>query len=187
MVDDSFYLEALLNNDVEVIKTIYKNNFFKIKSFVLSNKGQQQDAEDIFQNALMQLAVRYDKEKFVITSSFEAYLFTVCKNLWRRELNKTKIRVTKYETLQPEAKHEDIAASVLEQERWELFTEKLEEISGRCKELLKSYFSKMSYADIVKKFNYSSETVARQSVFKCKTRLKELVKKDKRFNLLKNL
>ena len=37
---------------------------------------------------------------------------------------------------------------------------------------------------MVEQFGYNSETVARQRVFKCKTKLKELVRKDKRFSTL---
>ena len=84
------FLYALVKGDSSEIKIIYKKCFPMVRKFILQNKGNKQDAEDIFQMALLQLAVRYKKEKFTIHSSFEAYLFTVCKNLWRRELNKSK-------------------------------------------------------------------------------------------------
>ena len=187
MTDNSFFLEALINNNSKVISGIYKTNFFKVRTFVIKNKGQQQDAEDIFQKALLQLAIRYKKEKFVISTSFEAYLYTVCKNLWRRELNKSKIKVTNSEFVEPKGDNEDIALAVLEQKRWELFTESLSLISENCQQILKSYFSKTSYADMVVKFKYNSETVVRQRVFKCKNKLKELVRKDQRFNSLIDL
>jgi RNA polymerase sigma factor (sigma-70 family) len=187
LTDNSYYLKALLNNDTKIIKAIYKDNFYKVKSFILKNKGQQQDAEDIFQKALLQLAVRYKKEQFVINTSFEAYLFTVCKNLWRRELNKTKIKVTKDAIIELKDDNQDIALAVLEQKRWELFTESLELISENCKQILKLYFAKTSYAEMMNKFSYNSETVVRQRVFKCKNSLKQLVKKDKRFKNLTEL
>ena len=187
MTDNSFYLKALLNNNTEVIISIYKDNFYKVKSFVIKNRGQKQDAEDIFQKALLQLAVRYKKEEFVIKTSFEAYLFTVCKNLWRRELNKSKIKVTSDGFFELKDNNEDIALATLEQKRWELFTESLELISDNCKQVLKLFFEKVSYAKIVETFKYNSETVARQRVFKCKGKLRELVKKDKRFKSLMEL
>ena len=187
MTDNSFYLKALLNNNVKIINTIYKDNFYKVKSFILKNKGQQEDAEDIFQKALLQLAIRYKKEKFVIKTSFEAYLFTVCKNLWRRELNKSKGQVTNYNLIELKDESDDIALAILEQKRWELFTESLELVSDNCKQILKLFFAKVSYAKMVEVFNYNSETVARQRVFKCKNSLKERVKKDIRFKGLTGL
>ncbi|WP_179020841.1 RNA polymerase sigma factor [Winogradskyella forsetii] len=187
MTDNSFYLQALLNSNTQIIKAIYKDNFYKVKSFILKNKGQQQDAEDVFQKALLQLAVRYKKEKFVIKTSFEAYLFTVCKNIWRRELNKSKVQVTNDGILELKDENEDIALAVLEQKRWELFTESLELISKNCKEVLKMFFAKVSYAKMVDTLDYNSETVARQRVFKCKKKLKELIRNDKRFKALREL
>ena len=187
MTDNSFYLKALLNSESKTIDKIYRNNYYKVKSFVISNNGRHEDAEDIFQKALLQLAVRYKKEKFVIKTSFEAYLFTVCKNLWRRELNKTKIKVTKDAIIELKDDNQDIALAVLEQKRWELFTESLDLISENCKQILKLYFAKISYAEMMQKFNYNSETVVRQRVFKCKNSLKQIVKKDKRFKNLTEL
>ncbi|WP_298903688.1 sigma-70 family RNA polymerase sigma factor [uncultured Psychroserpens sp.] len=187
MKTPDYYLNGLINNNEAVVAQIYQKMFSQVLSFVASNKGQRTDAEDVFQKALLQLAVRYKKEKFVIQSTFEAYFFTVCKNLWRRELNKSKIWVTKHEIVELRDDNEDIAMAVLEQKRWELYTESLELISEKCKQILKHYFSKVSYEDMVIKFSYSSETVARQSVFKCKNRLKTFIKKDKRFSLLSKL
>lgn len=187
MSDNSFYLEALVSNNTKVVKEIYVSNFFKIKAFVLKNNGQQQDAEDVFQKALLQLAVRYKKERFLITSSFEAYLFTVCKNLWRRELNKSKIKVTNNEFIEPKDENKDVALAILEQRRWELFTESLELISDNCRQILKQFFAKVSYAKMVETFGYNSETVVRQRVFKCKNKLKEIVQKDARFKVLTSL
>ena len=100
MFDKENYLKGLSSGDVTIIKKIYNDNYTKVKAFVLQNKGQAQDAEDVFQKALLQLTVRYKKEPFEIHSSFEAYLFTVCKNLWRRELNKSKNRVTIHDSIE---------------------------------------------------------------------------------------
>lgn len=187
MPENTVYLTALLNNDSKVITEIYATIFPKVKKFVLQNKGQQVDAEDIFQKALLQMAVRYRREPFEIKSSFEAYLFTACKNLWRRELNKTKTRVTEDGVVELKSEEGDLALATLEQERWELFTEKLELISENCRKVLQLFFAKVSYSEIVKRLGYNSETVARQRVFKCKTKLMQTITSDKRYNSLKEL
>ncbi len=71
------YLEALLKGDSKEIKVLYTKTFPLVKKFVLQNKGTITDAKDVFQKALLQIAVRYKKEELTIKSSFEAYLFTV--------------------------------------------------------------------------------------------------------------
>lgn len=187
MIDNTIYLTALLENDSKVIGIMYAKIFPKVAKFVLQNRGQRVDAEDIFQKALLQIAVRYRKESFEITSSFEAYLFTACKNLWRRELNRSKTRVTDDGIMELRSEEQDMALATLEQERWELFTEKLGTISENCKKILTMFFAKVSYEVIVQKLGYNSETVARQRVFKCKSKLIETVKNDNRYDSLKEL
>jgi len=180
----NYFIEGLVAKNEKVISTIYTLLFPKVLRFVVNNKGQQSDAEDIFQNALLQLSVRYKKEPFEIKTSFEAYLFTVCKNLWRRELNKSKKWVTNDMVIQLQSKEQELAVETLEQERWELFAEHLKTISENCRKVLQMYFNKVAYSEIVKKMGYNSETVVRQRVFKCKTKLTTLIKKDKRYKSL---
>ncbi|CAL2101327.1 Sigma-70 family RNA polymerase sigma factor [Tenacibaculum sp. 190130A14a] len=180
-----FFLKALVKEDKRTILTIYKNNLPKVKKFVLHNNGNIEDAEDVFQKALLQIAMRYKKEKFCITTSFDAYLFTVCKNLWRRELNKHKNKVTNSEVVELANEERDSSLALVEQKRQELFIEKMNEISENCRKILFMFFAKTSYAEIVASTEYNSETVVRQRVFKCKKKLTEIIKADKRYNSLR--
>ncbi|WP_299255110.1 sigma-70 family RNA polymerase sigma factor [uncultured Aquimarina sp.] len=184
MKNNEYFIDGILQSDEKVITDIYTNFFPKCLKFVLHNKGQQMDAEDIFQKVLMQISARIRCRALkTINSTFEAYMFTACKNLWRRELNKRK-RVTNTEVKELVSEESDMAYALLEQERWELFKEKLEKLSDNCKEVLMLFLKKVSYADIVVQLSYSSETVARQRVFKCKAKLIKNVKSDERFKNL---
>ena len=181
------YLESLIKGDSTKIQDIYEKSFPAVRNFVLNNKGTAEDAEDIFQKALLQIAVRYQREPFEIRTEFHIYLFAVCKNLWRREINKSKNRVTNDDFGNLYTDEQESALALVEQKRYELFKEKLNLISENCKKILALYFAKTSYADIVKAGGYNSETVARQRVFKCKKKLTDLIKEDDRFNNLKDL
>ncbi len=183
--DNTQYLTSLVNGDSKLLDLLYKRVFPKVISFIRKNKGQLQDAEDIFQKALLQITVRYKREPFTINSSFEAYLFTACKNLWRRELNKSKLRVTNDKVVELYNADTDLAVSIVEQKRWELFKEKIEQLSLNCQKILSLFFKITPYKEIAKEMEYSSELVVRQRVFKCKTKLTTLIKNDSRFKSLK--
>lgn len=180
------YLDGLRTGDEKIIKAIYRSMFPKVRHFVLKNEGEQQDAEEVFQNALYQLSIRLKLSDIEIKLSFEAYLFTVCKNLWRKELNSKKRWVRNEEVIALKSEENYHSEAIINQERWDLFEEKLELLSPNCKELLKDYFKKVSYDLIVKKFNYASENVAFQRIFKCKKRLGDLIKKDGNYEKLKS-
>ena len=186
MIDNDYYVNGILISDEKVVSKIYQLFFPKRLHFVLQNKGQQADAEDIFQKALMQISARVKRRELTeINSTFEGYIFTACKNLWRRELNKRK-RVTNHETVELVSEETDMAKALLEQERWELFKEKLEELSDNCKQIIKMFLEKKSYSEIMNKLSYSSETVVRQRVFKCKSKLIKIIRSDDRFHKLGN-
>jgi len=72
MKDNFNHLNALLQGSSKDIRIIYEKSFPMVKRFILQNKGQQKDAEDIFQMALLQMVVRYKKEKFEIKTNFDA-------------------------------------------------------------------------------------------------------------------
>ena len=187
MISSEEYLDALLNNDRKLLLNVYREFLPAVEKFVLNNSGTIDDAHDTFQKALFQLAVRYKNERFEVKGAFGPYLFAVCKNLWLRQINKSKNRVTDFEFGNYYDEDTDQALALLEQKRHELFLEKLNQISENCRSILALYFSKVPYPEIMVKLAYNSETVVRQRVFKCKKKLKELVRKDKRYNALREI
>lgn len=177
------YMNGLLNNDRFVIASIYDAFFPKIKSFILNNKGGEEDVQDVFHDALMYLIVKH-KEKPLQIRSFEAYFFTICKNIWRRTLKNKKTRVMNDNTLHYIDEDADFGLFVLEQDRLEMYQEKFQLLSSNCKEILSSYFNGMSYEDILNELAYTSINTVRQRVFKCKAKIIQLIKEDRRYRKL---
>ncbi len=175
------YINALIKGDDKVIKKIYSKLYPKIKFYILANRGKQEDALDVFHDALMYIIVRH-KEKKITILSFEPYFFTICKNLWKKTL---KNRVIKADVVTLESKETDLSLFILEQQCFDFYIEKFGLMSINCKEILSSYFNGLSYKDILKENNYTSINTVRQRVFKCRKKLIALIKKDKRFQKIK--
>ncbi|MBQ4822809.1 sigma-70 family RNA polymerase sigma factor [Aquimarina sp. MMG016] len=180
-------LQKLANGDRKTIQEIYSSVFPKVLGYVSKNNGEKEDAEDIFQKVLLQIIARYKVKAFKIDSSLEGYVFSASRNLWRRELNKQKRIVTNDKVLEHSKESEDMTMAILEQEKWELFQEKLTELSDNCKQLLQLFFQKVPYKDIVEKLGYNTDNVVRQRVFNCKSQLTKLIKNDSRYNQIKEL
>ena len=183
MNDSQKYMAALSEGNNAVILEIYQHFFPKIKSFVFNNKGNEDDAKDIFHDALIYLMVKH-KESPLQIASFEAYFFTICKNQWRSKLKKRKIRVMPEEIVYLKEREIDQASFILEQRRLEFYQEKFQLLSTNCKEVLANYFNGMSYDEILKDLAYSSINTVRQRVFKCRSKLAQLIKGDKRYHTL---
>lgn len=180
-------LYKLAAGDRHIIKELYQKVFPKIKSFVLKNSGGVADAEDVFRKALMQLIARFKVKPFTIESSFEAYIYGVCRNLWLRELNKQKRMVTNDNVIELNREDEDMTMATLEQEKWELFQEKLSAISDNCKKILQLFFKKTPRKEIASQLGYNSDNVVRQRIFNCKSQLTKAIQKDARYHQFKEL
>ncbi len=176
------FIKGFLGGESDILRKIYIESFPIVLRYIVKRNGSKVEAEDIFQNALVTLFVKL-KNKELQVQSFEKYLFTICKNLWRKECSKK--RVTNVDTIPLVDESVDLAKFSIEQHQWELYQEKLKELTENCKTLLGMILKKTAYKDIVVFFNYASETVARQRVFKCKSRLIQLIKKDPRYLRLK--
>ena len=90
MTQDNRYIDALRTKDANTIKEIYTTYFPKIRKYVVSNAGNEPEASDIFQEAMVILFQQVTEEGLEIKSSFYNYLFTICRNLWMRKLSKLK-------------------------------------------------------------------------------------------------
>lgn len=179
------FIEGLRDGDEKIIYNIYQDFFPKIKHFIVKNEGSHQESEEVFQMALFQLISRLRVSEIEITSSFEGYFFTVCKNLWRRELNFKKRWVRNENLITLTSEEDNVTEAIIYQERWDLFENNIAKLSDNCRKLLRDHFDKVSYSEIVKKFNYANENVAFQRMFKCKKKLTDLIKKDKNYLKLK--
>ncbi|WP_075340746.1 RNA polymerase sigma factor [Tenacibaculum agarivorans] len=178
-------IKEIASGNRRIIDELYLNVFPKIKSYVLKNNGHIEDAEDVFQKVLIQVIARYNTKPFVIQSSIEGFLYIAGTNLWKRELNKRKKRVTNSTVVELVSDDDDLVLSTLEQEKWELFQEKLSTISENCKTLLKFFFKKTPYKDIAVHLGYKSDNVVRQRIFNCKSQLTKAIRNDIRYNELK--
>jgi DNA-directed RNA polymerase specialized sigma24 family protein len=58
---------------------LYKDNFYKISSFVKNNNGNEANAEDLFQDAMMVLLEKLRQDQFQLTASIDTYCFVILK------------------------------------------------------------------------------------------------------------
>ncbi|MDQ7950140.1 MAG: sigma-70 family RNA polymerase sigma factor [Pedobacter sp.] len=138
---DQRYLKALINNDATLIKEIYQKTAGKIRSFVLSNNGNADDAQDIFQEALVDIYRQAKYKDLQLTCPFEPFLLLVCKRKWLNEIKKRSIlQVTNGDDNLlhvGEDTFEQAEQLLAQQEQSRIFLAALSKLGGRCQEIIK--------------------------------------------------
>jgi RNA polymerase sigma factor (sigma-70 family) len=183
MTENEDRIRKFLHGDAAFLKRLYAKNYYGVEAYILKNSGTKEEAKDIFQHGMLVLYTLLKKEKIQI-SSFDNYLFSVCKNLWIKQSSQNNVTKPHFDTLADEPV--DLASFHIEQLQWNLYKEKFALLKELCKSILKMTLAKVSYTEISKKLKFASENAARQQVFRCKTKLFKMIQSDPRFKKLKN-
>jgi RNA polymerase sigma factor (sigma-70 family) len=137
---------------------------------VLKNSGSEDEAKDIFQDALVVFWEKVNADKLVLTSKISTYLYSVCLNLWRKELDR-KGRQSGEMADVPDFIDPD------RQERIDVINRCINSLGESCRQILKYYyFDKLSMSDIAEKMGFANADTAKTKKYKCKQELDNKVK-----------
>jgi len=85
-------IEGIQNRDTNVLDYVYENFFYQIKVFISKNSGSDEDAQDIYQDAILVIYQKIMRENLTLNSSFSTYLYSVCRLLWLKQLEQKKLK-----------------------------------------------------------------------------------------------
>lgn len=170
-MNDQMILELIRTDQNDrALGELYRH-FPMVRKLVRSNGGDRQDAEDVFQEALIILIRKVKGSEFRLTAQLSTYLYSVCKYVWKDELKKRqRVIPADLETGLPEIEDES---------RARLAEKVISELKDRCRELLLLFYEgRLKLKEIASRMGYSSENTAKNQKYKCleaaRDRLKEL-------------
>jgi len=182
-------LEGIRLHDSDTLEYIYKKFYPSVKAFVNNNSGNDDDARDVFQEAIVVIFRKVNDESFAITCSFKTYVYAIVKNLWLKELEKRK---TSGVTLKTEGDFEVAEETPIDgsfgdpkSERYKLYQKHFLTLSEDCQKVLRLFFAKQSLKEISQIMGFGSEKYAKKRKFQCKEILIKRIKNDPEFNKIK--
>lgn len=169
-------LKGLAANDTDAIETIYRDNYSAIKVFVIKNNGYPDDARDIFQEAMIVLFEKAKSDSFVLTCRLQTYLYSVCRRLWLKKLQKQSRFNPSVELIQEIVPVEDeLELHEQKEADFKLMENALQKVGEPCKSLLEAfYIEKKSMPEIAESFRYTNAENAKTQKYKCLVRLKKI-------------
>ncbi len=177
-MDDNQIVELIRDNKPDKAFSSLYNYFPVIKKMVLANGGKPEDAEDIYQEALIIFYKKVKEPDFKLTSSINTYVYSICRFMWKDQLKKQQKQ--SFTELEKDLVAEAEFIPAIESENQFLLAEKvISELGERCKEILiRFYFHSKSLREIASKMGYNSENTAKNQKYKCleaaKSKLKML-------------
>jgi RNA polymerase sigma factor (sigma-70 family) len=185
-LEESNYLSAIVSGDRATITRMYTALFPYIRRLVKDYGGSEDDAKDLFQDAVIVLYEKAQKPDFQLTSKFSTLFYGVCRNLWRsRQQKKSASEIT----IPEDAKYiadDSAEIDVLQVDRNKLFYRALRQLGADCQKLLQLFFQKQTMEEIAREMGFASDGYARVRKSQCKDRLVSLIKNDPEFGELQN-
>ena len=175
-------LQGLKDRDVKIIDFIYDNFFNQIKVFITKNHGTEEDAVDIYQDALLVIYQKQQKEILTLSCSFSTYLYSVCRLLWITQFEQKQQH--QFNTIDTEIFIE-LDNSYIEifelNKRYKLYQDHFNKLSFSCRKVLELFLTGVPLKEIVLILNFKNEESARKRKHQCKEKLVKSIKSDPEF------
>lgn len=162
--------ERICGGDEKALEFVYKKYYRMMTKLVITNSGTEEEARDIYQDALVVFWQKATSGKLVLTSKISTYVYSICQNLWRKELDRKK-------RLSNEEKDAIVVQDTETEERQRIIAQCLDQLGDTCKKVLTYYyFEEMSMQDIAEKLGFANTDTAKTKKYKCKKKLDDLVR-----------
>ncbi|MDN5200703.1 sigma-70 family RNA polymerase sigma factor [Fulvivirgaceae bacterium BMA10] len=178
--------DGIKHRDRVVLRSIYDSYFPMIMDLILKNSGNQEDARDIFHDALTVIFEKINKEQLSISSSFKTYFYAICKNLWLMSLRKKKT-AQKINDLNPnmEDSIEINEQDLLYHQRYKLYMKHFDKMGEDCKKILKLFLQGESLKNIAVEMGFT-DSYAKKRKHTCQKQLILAIEGDGSFNELRS-
>jgi RNA polymerase sigma factor (sigma-70 family) len=169
-MDEKEVFERIKNGDEKALEVIYKKYYRMMTKLVVTNSGTEEEARDVYQDALVVFWQKARSGNLVMTAKISTYIYSICQNLWRKELDRKK-RLTN------EEKDGSQTMDLESPEREKIIAKCLDQLGETCRKVLMYYyFDEMSMQEIAEKLGFANTDTAKTKKYKCKQKLDELVK-----------
>jgi len=160
----------------QALAYLYKQAQPKVKSFILKNNGNEQDVDDVFHDGLIAFYHLARQEKLALDTNVEAYLYTICRNMWRKKLTKGPRHQSLNETYDTITTNEIPSDDLLNGERNLLLEKVMLKLCEDCRKLLHLYYYEgLRMKEIVEQTNLSNAQVVRNKKASCMKKLRAIV------------
>lgn len=160
------------------IRFLYREHFELLSRYILNNSGNDQDAQDIFQDVIVAFVNLVQAGKFRGESTIRTFLFSLNKNIWLNELKRKGRALAREEKYEKQNLNDEITpdmAMELQQTK-EGLMEVIDQLGENCKKiLLLFYFENRSMKEIVAQLPYENEQVVRNKKSKCLKKLEQII------------
>jgi RNA polymerase sigma factor (sigma-70 family) len=169
---ESKILHLIRNGDEKGLVMVFEDTRSMAVSYVKRNSGNEADAEEVLQEAVVILWEKVRGGSFEAQSKLSTFLMGVIKNLWARRLARRKRETPLPDEFDPPATEESPLDGLIREEQIEMMREAMSRITELCRNiLLMFYWEEKSMEEIASNLGLANAETAKSKKYQCRKSL----------------
>ncbi|MDE3058778.1 MAG: sigma-70 family RNA polymerase sigma factor [Bacteroidota bacterium] len=177
---DSKIIDLIRRGDEEALVQLYQANRRSVTSFIVRNKGTEEDAKDMLQDSVIILWERIRSGRFEYRAKLSTFILGTVKNLWLRRLARQRREMPS--EIDPETTSSDRTSALddlIESEKAEQISRALKKIGQPCRQILVLfYWEELSMNEIAAKLGFANAETVKSKKYQCKKLLEQMLEKN---------
>jgi RNA polymerase sigma factor (sigma-70 family) len=176
-------IEGIRCRDKDVLKYVYKQYFPMVRYFIIRNHGSEEDAEDIFQEAVVAVYERVRKKNLTLDCAFKTYFYSVVRHMWLQYLDRNKIHyefseMDEFLMLEDKELYDDF------QNKKVIFQRHFLDLTELCRKILLMFVERTPFEEIAVTLGYKGRQYAIKRKYECMKSLINRVVNDPEYKRL---
>lgn len=185
-------LRKFADKDHRVLELVYKENYPSVLHYILKNSGDENDAKDIFQEALLATWLNVAEGRFTSQSgsSLGGYIFQIARFKWLDKLKSTShrsvMRIVSNDIPHTAESDTEMELRHIQEARIAEMEVMYQNLGEKCKAILsRFYYEKKSLTEIGAELDCDPDTL-RTLKYRCMMQLRKMADVKKADNLKQN-
>jgi RNA polymerase sigma factor (sigma-70 family) len=173
---DELIVSELRKENNTVLRELYRTHYPMILNLVCTNSGTEQEAKDVYQEALIAFYEKVQLPEFMLTCQIKTYIYAVCRRIWLKRLSDKRRFRTSIDVGEsfPEIEQEMDRIDDMES-KFQMISKSLDGLGEPCRSIIEEfYIHDLSMEAIRDRHGYTSAENAKNQKYKCLKRLKKL-------------
>jgi RNA polymerase sigma factor (sigma-70 family) len=154
-----------------------------VRYFIIRNQGSEEDAEDIFQEAMVAVCQRVRRRNLELDCAFRTYFYSVVRHMWLQYLERNRIHyefsdMDEFLALEDKEIYDDFQSKKV------IFQRRFLELTDLCQKVLLMVVDGKSFEDIALSLGYKGKQYAIKRKYECMKSLINRVLNDPEYKSL---
>ncbi|HNW97766.1 MAG TPA: sigma-70 family RNA polymerase sigma factor [Bacteroidales bacterium] len=195
-IKDEDIITGIRNKERHILEYLYKSYYYDIRGRIVKKfQFKEEEAEDLFQDALIIMYKKIIDNELNLTCSFKTYFFSVINLMLQKRIKLQNRRKEILESIFETSGNTDAGKLSSEEILFELepisemkrslFWKKFKELPADCKKILINFFDNIALREIARIIGHSSENYTKKRKHLCQEALIKKIKNDNQYKIIR--